>query len=390
MTIFEQLCDLGGQLTGTQSERNALAYVEGYLSSLTNGQLQKHAVAYPGWSSTDCWIEIDNVRYKANALPQCGALPEGTSTLPVIDAGRGTLEDLEKLNGQITGKAVVVSHEYMFGPDHVHRITKHRKACDLGAAAFVIANDNPNTGAVCGSVDGGIAGFGVSQQTGNLLRRAESARFCLRSETTDAQTSTLDWLIPSTSPDADSQKEVIVCAHIDGHAISESALDNATGVAVALAISAELNNSNTNGCAVRVLIFSAEELGLFGSEAYVKALSPEQRAAIRAVVNLDCVAGSLDFGAMTSGFPKLNHIVEAAANIVGIPVKTYDPLLANSDHYNFAVAGIPALRLIAGFDEQDSKLQNVLTEGDNRSLCSKDELIAAMALTREMVRIASR
>ena len=48
--------------------------------------------------------------------------------------------------------------------------------------------------------------------------------------------------------------------------------------------------------------------------------------------------------------------------------------MPNSDHANFARRGIPALRLVAGFDEPDSRLRYLLTPGDTLDKIAPKEL----------------
>jgi aminopeptidase YwaD len=388
MDIFHHICDFGGRLSGTQSETDALGYVQEYFANLPTGQLQLHDVPYTGWSSSECWIEIEGKRHTAFALPRGGTLPEGGARLEVVDAGRGTPEELERLASRIEGRAVVVTHEFMFGADHVHRMKKVERAEQLGAAAFVIANPDPNTGRVSGGVGGTLAGFGISHTTRQALCQASEsgskAHFQLRSEQSEHHTKTIDWSISGSDP-AYTGQEIIVCAHLDGHESSENAMDNASGLAVAMAVALELSNRQSIPCTVRVLVFSAEEFGLCASEVYVAGLSQPRRDAIRAVFNLDCVAGSAKFGAMISKFPILATIVEAAAKTQGADVQIFEPLLKNSDHYNFAIKGVPAMRLIAGFGDENSRLRNVLTEADTREMVLEDEMLAALGLTLGMV-----
>ena len=52
----------------------------------------------------------------------------------------------------------------------------------------------------------------------------------------------------------------------------------------------------------------------------------------------------------------------------------YGPLMRNSDHFNFAQRGIPAIRLVAGFDEPEAGAQFILTEADTSERVSMDEL----------------
>jgi Zn-dependent M28 family amino/carboxypeptidase len=59
--------------------------------------------------------------------------------------------------------------------------------------------------------------------------------------------------------------------------------------------------------------------------------------------------------------------------------------MSNSDHANFAAAGIPALRLIAGFDDPDSNLRFLLTAADTRDKVRPAELAQALRLAVTLV-----
>ena len=71
-------------------------------------------------------------------------------------------------------------------------------------------------------------------------------------------------------------------------------------------------------------------------------------AKIKLNVNLDAVARATNLMAITSKYSKLPHFLAAAA--LALPLSSHDALMWDSDHYNFAVGGIPAFRLVAGFD----------------------------------------
>ena len=62
--------------------------------------------------------------------------------------------------------------------------------------------------------------------------------------------------------------------------------------------------------------------------------------------------------------------------------------MQNSDHANFALAGIPALRLVAGFDDPRANLRHVLTPADTRDKVSEDELRQSAILAAAMVAAA--
>jgi hypothetical protein len=64
--------------------------------------------------------------------------------------------------------------------------------------------------------------------------------------------------------------------------------------------------------------------------------------------------------------------------------------MANSDHYNFACHGIPALRLIAGFDRPESRVQHILSGHDTRDKVQLAELAHALHFTVALVQAALR
>ena len=64
--------------------------------------------------------------------------------------------------------------------------------------------------------------------------------------------------------------------------------------------------------------------------------------------------------------------------------------MANSDHYNFARIGVPAVRLVAGFGAPESNLRYLLTPADTRDKVAAVDLAAAARLTARLVEDACR
>jgi Zn-dependent M28 family amino/carboxypeptidase len=185
----------------------------------------------------------------------------------------------------------------------------------------------------------------------------------------DAETETLILDLPGAGPD-----RVVLSAHIDGHAAGESALDNATGVALALSLArraAPYVSALPRG--LTVCLFSAEEWALTGSKVWLGGLSEEQRRQMVFNLNLDTVTGGSKLTALTSGFTRLGAFASGAAASAGAPLGVHLPLMSNSDHANFAALGIPALRLVSGFDEPASKVRLLLTKHDTRDLVAPDD-----------------
>jgi aminopeptidase YwaD len=289
---------------------------------------------------------------------------------------------------EIEGRIVMVRHELMFNAGTVHRRLKYRAAVDAGAVGFLIVG--PVEGSMVAGSSGrgdepGIPAAGIEPSTARAMaRRAKGwpeVELQIDVSEYDATAQNLIFDMPGTS-----DEWVVLSAHIDGHALAESALDNATGLAVALEVTrqlAPLVPMARRG--LRLAFFNVEEWALTGSVTHLEAISSTQRDAIVLNVNLDTVAGGEGLTALTSGFKNIEPFLLACAEAVGVPVGLFRPLQMNSDHGNFAQAGIPAFRLVAGFGEVNAGASLVLTNKDDRSLVNAEQLARAARLACNIV-----
>lgn len=102
-------------------------------------------------------------------------------------------------------------------------------------------------------------------------------------------------------------------------------------------------------------------------------------------VNLDSCAGADTLTVLSSGVPGMAEFAATALSAAGISASEYAPFRGNSDHGNYILSGIPALRLCAGFDEPDSNMRFILTPADTVDKVTPDQLraaaVAALTLT---------
>ncbi|MFQ5931571.1 MAG: M28 family peptidase [Nitrospiraceae bacterium] len=389
---LNDLCLTGGRFAGSESERRARDFLRDRLAAATGTPVLPHEVDHDGWVRESCTLSrVSPTRspLQAHSLVRSPATPPGGIEGEMVDLGRGTLEDFAAHEREIPGRLVLVRHEYMFATGHVHRRKKYLWAKERGAIGFLIASHLPGQVLVTGSSGIGapddIPAVGITQESAHALARVRDqyARVVLdlRAQCGVATAQNLIAEIPGLTPDW-----VVLCAHYDGHDLAQSAMDNGTGVAVALTVArnlAPLVPSLRRG--LRVAFFTIEEWGLMGSRHYVDQLSEDECERIALVVNLDSVAGSSRLTALTSRFEELDRFLLGVADEVGIRLGTFRPIMANSDHYNFVRRGIPAFRLVAGFDEPDSRLRYLLTPGDTIDKVSPTELKTAALLTAEIV-----
>lgn len=378
---FNTICDFGGRRAGTESERRALAWLREKLTAMgaTAGiggpaLFRSEPVTYAGWTPGPCSLSLaDGTPLVVNPLLGAQSTPPEGLVAEVIDLGRGTEEDFARHASALKGRIALVRHEYMFSSTTIHRRRKLGWAMERGAAGFLIANPEPAGGPVSGSSGrAGGAGIPAAATDHESAQRiaGKTVRLVINGTDHDSTTEVLILDFPGRT-----DRWVVLSAHVDGHDLAESALDNASGVAVALAVTRALApHIKDCECGLRLCLFSAEEWALAGSKQYLDRMSQAERDQLEMNINLDTVAGDDHLTALTSDFPELDAWVKEVAKENGLKLGTYLPTMANSDHFHFARHGIPAMRLVAGFDRTASDVSRVLTKGDARASASSNQL----------------
>lgn len=389
MADLDTICETGGRFAGTESEVLAREYLAIRLEEITGFAPERMAIEDTGWTRSDASIErvSDGKIFPCVSLVRSPETPEGGLITDLIDIGRGTEADFDAHADVIPGKIVMVRHEYMFATETTHRRRKYEWAIDRGAAGFLIASHLPGEFPVTGSSGAtptrGIPAAGVSAETATALTGEDDKQIKIRIEAKSEprRTENLILDIPGRS-----DEWVVLSAHIDGHHLSESAMDNGTGLAAVLnALESVIPCADTFERGLRVGFFTVEEWALAGSAAYVDGMSDAEHNSIKLNINLDSVAGDPKITALTSGFAKAEAWMVEQATSIGQQLGTHRPLMRNSDHFNFARHGIPATRLVAGFDNPSSNLTYVLTPADNRDKIDPADLARATQLTAGLV-----
>src|SRR5262245_31815367 len=389
---FLAICDCGGRLAGTESEARAFALIEQRAQAATGVMGRSSPVPYGGWTSRHASLRLPGgERVACHALLRSVATRAEGLTAEVVDLGRGTPEEFAEHVDDIKGRIVLVRHELMFVAGTIHRRRKYLAALQAGAVGFLIAGPLPGrlVAGSSGRQDGpGIPAAGITPEAAAALRRTSrgwpSATLTIETDERPAQTRTLLFDLPGRT-----DEWVVLSAHVDGHEGGESAMDNASGLAAALAVARQLAMRVAGfRRGVRLAFFSVEEWALTGSALYVQDLTDAERRSIALNVNLDSVAGSPNLAALTSGFARLEPFLLRTAESTDIPLRAYRPLMQNSDHANFALAGIPAMRLVAGFDDPSANLRYVLTPEDTRDKVALADLARATALAVAIVAAA--
>lgn len=394
MSDFHTICGFGGRLSGTGQDEAAMDWALDRLREI-GPDVRRVPVPYDGWrclsSSLTLLADTPSDLECVPLLRSASTDGEGLEGV-VLDLGAGRPEDFERAGDAVRGRIVLVRHEYPFSRSHVHRRRKYDMAVAQGAIAFLIANPLPGAGPLSGSSGrprdaAGIPAAYIDHEAALALTAHAGARVRLHIQGQELRDSMACAGVLDLPGGRDSR--IVISAHMDGHDLGQSALDNATGVAVALAAARHLAGQlgpDTPG--LRICFFTAEEWALAGSARYLADMPIAERLRLKLDINLDTVAGDDTLCALISDYPALAGVVEETAVRAGVPVSHWLPFMPNSDHANFARQGIPALRLVAGFEKPESRVRHILSRGDVPDIIREDELRNALAVTCAMASLA--
>jgi aminopeptidase YwaD len=358
--VLRQLCDdIGHRFGGSESERAGAEFLMSRMEAygLQNVRVEEFPMA--GWergSAALTLIAPVEKDFSCVAMPYC---PAADITAELIDVGEGELADFERLGDAVRGKIVISAAETNKpGERKSHRTDKFGWAIERGALAYIYVNQNPGmlriTGSITGRNPGGntaadreapIPGVGVSWEAGSAILRhmkygsgTATVHLKLENRTFDSVSrNVIGEITGSEHPD----EVVLIGGHFDGHDISQGAGDDGagtvTGLEAARALAAFKGEIKRT---IRVICFGSEEIGLLGAFHHARSTDPDS---YRFVMNLDG-AGRGQGGQeqlVLSGWPELSDWVEAFARAQHSNLTVDDQLNSHSDHYPFALRGIP-------------------------------------------------
>ena len=312
------------------------------------------------------WVRTDSgdaVEVAADTLTYSAA---GDLDAPLVAAGLGRPADVADVD--VRGKIALIKRGELRFSDKV------ANAAAAGAVGVIVYNDS--AGRVQGSLvgPGAIAAATISADSGQQLLGMLAAGALTAHLTVDASTEQRTGTnvvadLAGRRPDAGT---VVFGAHLDSGPAGPGANDNGSGSAVVLELAHSLAAAASPPAVnVRLALWGAEELGLYGSHYFVQNLSDAERRAILANINLDMVGvgQSWRFG----GSDELVQLALGAANDLGqraLPLRD-GSLSGGSDHASFLEAGIPAVFINRVEDP------NYHTAGDLASLVDPDALTQA-------------
>jgi aminopeptidase YwaD len=337
------LCDsFNSRFATTVEERKAGDYI---LECFNRYGLQNvHAEPFemPAWERGTAGLVLMSAEGEVE-IP-CLALP-GTHgcdlVAEIIDVGNGGPEDYQSLAQSAAGKIILTNSV------GINRMDKYAAAVEAGAAAFLFSSDKPGmlipTGST-GNPSKTTPAAGLAYEQAARIRRLLAkgpltARLVLTSYAQPGVARNIVGEIPGADL---SQGWIVACGHYDGHDIAQGAIDNGTGTAVVMEAARLLSPLREHlRAGIRFILFSGEELGLYGSYAYAAAHAAEMDS-LRVIFNADIVGLAMPLVLLSQASP------ETVAWLRTQPLKELDVtvddnprvFIMNSDHFPFSEKGI--------------------------------------------------
>jgi aminopeptidase YwaD len=340
------LCDENNsRWPGSGDDTAACEFIVGKLEEygLVNPHMDK--LTHPGWIRGTSSLQVTEPIKKE--IP-CIALPmscQGEIETDLVFLGDGPVDVYEERKDKIEGNIVMVTSRTPLGMTRrLHRVEKYQRSIIAGAAGWIFMNHYPAYGPPTGGISPIIPAVGVSYEDGNylirLLQRKGKVTVRVKTECTNLEVDT--WNVVADLPGTgDTQEMMVVGAHYEGHDISVGALDDATGAVCVMEIARILAKERDHlARPMKFICFGAEEIGLFGSWAYVEQ-HPEEMKDIRFMINLDAAGRAGRQGFMLHGWPELVPFFQDIAAAIGVDIPIWQQVSPYSDHWPFRLEGIP-------------------------------------------------
>ncbi len=388
------LCDeIGGRLAGTEGSRRSLAWAADVMKRYGLENVREETYEFPGWFRGAFSCEVVSPRriaLHALSLGNSLATPAGGIEAEVVDAAHGNPVELDRLGDLLRGRYALVLDEPMPGGRWMHRSEIMLEVSKRGAAGLLFQTVEPGeipvTGTCWNKGISPIPGVGLSKEDGEWIRRELAAgrkvvvRVEAANETRPATAANLVGEIPGTGPE-----HVIVGGHIDSWDLSPGAVDNGTGTVVVLEAARALARAGLKPRAsIRFVLFTGEESGLYGSNAYAAAHEAELPRC-RAMINCDMEGTPVGIRAMghEEARPFLEELLGALPGFeLSAPLSFRAGIYG--DQQAFLLEGVPVVvpssRLGAESERYYHTIADTYDKAELRPLPACAAFVAAIAL----------
>lgn len=367
---------LGPRPLGSAANRAAVDYLLDVLQT-AGLQVERQGFPCPAWEVFATRLRLGGRELEAWPNPFS---PPGQAEGPL--AVFATLAELEAAD--IAGRLVLLHGEPVDGglatPGAMYHPERDRKVsarlAAAGPAAVLTVNNRPgNCERMFADWTLPFPSATVPPETARVLLQAgaEPVALEIAAESRPAEAAN----VIARLPGGGDRPKLVLCAHLDTKPGTPGAFDNASGVAVLLAL-AERWAGRVFPVELEWVFFDGEEFGGVGDTVYAEAYE-HNFARVLAAINVDGVGAWLGATSVTQLAGSAAFEAHVRAIAAGFPgVAWVEPWYA-SDHYTFFSRGVPSLALTSlGGPDITHRAADTVAWIDPLKLAGVAELVAAL------------
>lgn len=363
------------RITGFDGEKDAAAYISKQFKDI-GLSVEDQEFPVTAFKCDNAGLKINSPESKAittKVLTFSKETPKEGLSSEVVFGNMGTQEDLEK--AKVKGKFVVIER----GGETFRNKTE--RAALLGAVGVIFFDPNSEEAVSATLVQpSAIPAVAISKTDGeyinSIISSGKSVKAALNvdSECIDSKSNNIIATLKSKKKSA---KTIVVGAHYDG-VDTPAANDNASGISTIIEAARVLSKEKLD-CNIRFIAFGAEEIGLVGSDYYVKSLNYTDLKNIIAMINADMVGVGDKLCVYTMNKYDSSLAADLAVSCMNqFKYANTRDISDRSDHVAFETAGIPVVFIDYGPDNNyhtDRDTADKIKKGDLSNTCN---VIASM------------
>ncbi|MCW4050961.1 MAG: M28 family peptidase [Candidatus Bathyarchaeota archaeon] len=326
------LCDeYGGRFAGSEENRAAAEYILGLYEDIGLDDPHLESFTFPGCRVGESGLEIRGTPSKKIQTLTLPMTPSNSVEGELVAVEN--VEDVKPLD--IEGKIVLGTNRLPL-----------RACVDAGAVGFVWMHPFPMMGPPTGVVPQLVPSVSVKHEDGLMLRRLMAKRdVSVRLEAECEVFERESWNVCGDVKGSGGDGYVLLGGHHDGHEIAQAAFDCGAACMAITEMGRILNNvSKELDGDVRVVCFSAEEFGFWGSKDYAKRHADEMKD-MRFTYQLDCNGGSEPQMVTVDYWPQLEPFYGKLRDDLGLQMP-FDQRMGPGDSRAFHELGIPTGSII--------------------------------------------
>ena len=354
--------EIGGRITGSAANFRAVEWAhQRFVDAGLHANIERFEVARR-WLPISASVTIDGVgaRFSPRVVtaPFSTATPKGGLSAPLLYAGYGAEEDLQRLGDAVAGAVLLVETRELHDEDGLlHGLFKEYSGA---LVTEVLAFESGAVGVVYMSTRAkGLlyrhkAAVGLvnaqplltmeregAQRAVRLLQRGIKLTIHIDIDVDDGGPYESANVVAEL-PGAERPEEIVVLgAHLDSWDLGTGALDNGANVALVIDVARQMRRLGLKPRrTLRFVLFNGEELGHLGSYAYVRHHEQALDNHVMAIA-IDLGTGAIS-SFFTNGRPAMETVINRLLQpMAGVgPWQMTDALATGTDTFDFMLQGV--------------------------------------------------